>query len=128
MLMRPRVEQIGGDREIETAFYGGLFGWQGVDFPIGDQGVTTMLQLDGEDVAALDEQSANADRPARLSYVTVADADAAGARVRELGGSLLSDPFDVFDAGPIDAPVGRFVVAEDPQGAAFVLFEGDVDD
>jgi predicted enzyme related to lactoylglutathione lyase len=98
------------------AFYGGLFGWEGVDFPVGDQGVYTMLQLDGMDVAALYEQGADGGPPAWLAYVTVADADAAGARVRELGGNLLSDPFDVFDAG-------RMVVARDPQGAVFALWQ-----
>lgn len=98
------------------AFYGGLFGWEGVDFPIGDEGVYTMLRLGDEDVAALYEQGADAGPPAWLSYVTVSDVDAAGARVRELGGTLLSDPFDVFDTG-------RMAVARDPQGAAFALWQ-----
>jgi uncharacterized protein len=97
-------------------FYEGLLGWESVDFPIGDQGVYTMLRLDGRDVAALYEQSAGSGPPRWLSYVTVADVDAAGARVRELGGSLLSDPFDVLDAG-------RMVVARDPQGAVFALWQ-----
>jgi hypothetical protein len=67
-------------------------------------------------VAALDERSAGTGPPSWLSYVTVADVDAAGTRVRELGGSQLSDPFDVLDAG-------RMVVARDPQGAVFALWQ-----
>ena len=30
-------------------------------------------------------------------------------------------------AGPMGTPVGRVAAVSDPQGAAFALFEGDVD-
>jgi predicted enzyme related to lactoylglutathione lyase len=54
-----------------------------------------------------------------LVYFTVADADAAAARIGDVGGTVL--------AGPMPIPAGRIVVARDPQGAVFALFEGDVD-
>jgi uncharacterized protein len=44
-------------------------------------------------------------------YFAVADADATAAKVIELGGSLLVEPFD--------SPVGRIATARDPQGAVF---------
>ena len=44
-------------------------------------------------------------------YFAVDDADAAAAKVSELGGSIPVEPFD--------SPVGRIAVARDPQGAMF---------
>jgi predicted enzyme related to lactoylglutathione lyase len=44
-------------------------------------------------------------------YFAVADADATAAKVAELGGSILVEPFD--------SPVGRIATARDPQGAVF---------
>ena len=50
-----------------------------------------------------------------IGYIGVDDVDAMAARVAEAGG--------VVHRGPDDIPgVGRFAVAADPQGAAFVLF------
>jgi predicted enzyme related to lactoylglutathione lyase len=41
-------------------------------------------------------------------------------QIRDLGGRVT--------VGPVPIPAGRFVVATDPQGAGFALFEGEVDD
>ena len=41
------------------------------------------------------------------------------AAIREAGGSVI--------AGPMSTAVGRVAAVGDPQGAAFALFEGDVD-
>ena len=54
-----------------------------------------------------------------LIYFTAAALDDAIAKVREGGGSVI--------AGPMTTPVGRVVAVRDPQGAAFALFEGEVD-
>jgi predicted enzyme related to lactoylglutathione lyase len=49
-------------------------------------------------------------------HFQVTDADAAAARARELGGTVLH--------GPADVPgLGRLVVLQDPQGAAFSQLE-----
>jgi len=48
-------------------------------------------------------------------YFAVADADATAAKVTELGGSMLAEPFDT--------PAGRMAVARDPQGAAFSIIQ-----
>jgi predicted enzyme related to lactoylglutathione lyase len=40
-------------------------------------------------------------------------------RVRELGGSVLHGPLEIFD--------GKIALVLDPQGALFALFEGEVD-
>jgi uncharacterized protein len=54
-----------------------------------------------------------------LVYFTVASLDEAVAAVREAGGSII--------AGPMVTPVGRVAAVGDPQGAAFALYEGQVD-
>ena len=48
-------------------------------------------------------------------YFAVADADASAAKVTELGGSILVEPFDT--------PVGRIAVVRDPQGATFSIIQ-----
>ena len=57
--------------------------------------------------------------PHWLAYFTTADLDAAASRIPELGGKIL--------VAPVAIPSGRFLVASDPQGAVFALFEGEVD-
>jgi len=57
--------------------------------------------------------------PHWLVYFTVADLDAAAGTIAAEGGEVVVQATAV--------PAGRFLVARDPQGAYFALFEGDVD-
>jgi uncharacterized protein len=54
-----------------------------------------------------------------LVYFTVASLDDAITKIRDGGGTVI--------AGPLETPVGRVAAVRDPQGAAFALFEGEVD-
>ena len=54
-----------------------------------------------------------------LVYFTAENVDDTIKKIRETGGSVI--------AGPMDTPVGRVAAVRDPQGAAFALFEGEVD-
>ena len=110
------VELSTTDAEAAKAFYTGLFGWEVDDNPIPGGGTYTMLRVDGAAVAALYRQMEEGAPPNWLSYVTVESADAAAVRARELGGTLISEPFDVMD-------VGRMAVVQDPQGAVFAVWE-----
>jgi predicted enzyme related to lactoylglutathione lyase len=94
-------------------FYSGLFGWSYDDVPMGDGQVYSLAVVDGRNVAAL---YGSEQRPNWTCYVTVAAADDAAARAAELGGKVVSEPFDVFDAG-------RMAVLEDPQGAVVYVWE-----
>jgi uncharacterized protein len=59
--------------------------------------------------------------PHWMPYFTVSSSDEAVAATGEGGGAVLF--------GPVDLPTGaRIAVAADPQGAAFGIFEGEVDD
>ena len=108
------------DQEGAKAFYQGLFGWDCEDRPVGDGVYYSMMLIGGRAVAAVSSQpEAMREQgvpPAWNSYVTVEDADAAAARAREIGGNVISEPFDVLEAG-------RMAVLQDPQGAVFMAWQ-----
>jgi len=106
------------DPEAAAAFYGGLFGWEFEDvMPPGSPGRYYVGRIDGGDVAAVGSQPEGAPPMAVWNtYVWVTDADETAAKVRDAGGSVLMEPFDVGDAG-------RMAVFADPAGAAFCAWQ-----
>ena len=108
------------DQDAAKQFYGQLFGWQAVDFPIDENTTYSMMQIDGKDVAAISpqpQQQRDAGVPPLWnSYVTVESADAAADRAQKLGATVHAPAFDVMD-------VGRMAVVQDPQGAFFMVWE-----
>src|SRR4051812_41155705 len=108
------------DQDGAKAFYTGLFGWEADDQPVGDGVHYSMMNLAGAAVAAISpqpQQQRDAGAPpAWNSYITVESADAALARIQELSGTVHAPAFDVLD-------VGRMGVAQDPQGAFFLVWE-----
>jgi predicted enzyme related to lactoylglutathione lyase len=107
------TELVTSDADAAKAFYTDLFGWSYDDRPVGDDTVYSMAQLGGKSVAALYRAD---ERPHWNCYVTVESADATAARVNDLGGSVIIDPFDVMTAG-------RSAAISDPSGAVFYLWE-----
>ena len=108
------------DPEGAKGFYGELFAWRADDLEIPGGGVYTMCRLRDKRVAALSAQQ-DVEReqgipPHWNNYVTVASADEAAARAKELGGQVLADAFDVMDAG-------RMAVLADPTGAVLCVWE-----
>jgi predicted enzyme related to lactoylglutathione lyase len=108
------------DQDAAKAFYGGLFGWEADDIPVGDEMVYSMQKLDGKDVAAISPQpqmmrDAGAP-PTWNSYVSVEDADAVTEKARELGATVQAPAFDVMESG-------RMAVIQDPQGAFFMPWQ-----
>jgi uncharacterized protein len=107
------------DADAAKAFYVRVFGWEAVDDEAGDAGVYTTFRLGGDDIVALyemgEEERASL-RPHWSSYVSVEDVDALAPRVRELGGEVLAEPFDVMDAG-------RMIALRDPTGATLHLWQ-----
>jgi predicted enzyme related to lactoylglutathione lyase len=114
------VELATSDSAAAKNFYTQLFGWQFVDHPMGPDGVYTMLQLEGKDVAALYElmpdMKAQGIPPHWLSYVSVTSADETAEKAKAAGATLMKEPFDVYD-------VGRMAVVQDPTGAVFALWQ-----
>jgi predicted enzyme related to lactoylglutathione lyase len=106
------------DPQAAVAFYSGLFGWDFRDvMPPGSAGEYYIAQLHGGDVAAVGSQPQGAPPTAVWNtYIAVESADAAAAKVRDAGGRVLSEPFDVMEAG-------RMAVCADREGAAFGLWQ-----
>ena len=105
------------DPEAARAFYGKLFGWDGLQFEA-MEGYTVWTMDDAPpeqgkggmiDMAATDMPEGI---PAHWDVTfSVEDADRTAAKCRELGGSIA--------AGPIDIPMGRMYTLQDPGGATF---------
>ncbi|MDX1530109.1 MAG: VOC family protein [Rhodothermales bacterium] len=114
------VELLTTDAEAAKAFYGDLFGWSNTDTPAGPDTTYTTFQHDGRDVGGLyemnAEQRAEGTPPHWLLYACVDDAGAAAERVRQHGGAVLAEPFDVMEAG-------RIAIVQEPAGATFALWE-----
>jgi uncharacterized protein len=106
------------DPEAAAQFYSGLFGWEIENvMPADSPGVYLMARLRGRDVAAIGSIPEGAPPIATWNtYVWVDSADETAARVRDAGGSVLMDPFDVMDAG-------RMGVFADPEGAVFCVWQ-----
>jgi uncharacterized protein len=106
------------DPEAAVAFYGGLFGWEFEDrTPAETPGKYFVAQIRGRDVAAVGSQQDGAPpTPVWNTYIWVDSADDAAAKVKDAGGSLLMEPFDVSDAG-------RMAVCSDPSGAVFCVWQ-----
>jgi predicted enzyme related to lactoylglutathione lyase len=104
------------DPEAARDFYTALLGW------------TFEMGVGGSDYSSIklgDRLNAGMQKETRmpahwLAFFTVEDADEAAATVSNGGGQVMVAP------SPI--PAGRFAVFADPAGAAFAVFEGEVDD
>ena len=106
------------DPAAAVEFYGGLFGWEFENvMPPDAPGAYFTARLDGRDVAAVGSQPAGSP-PAAMwnTYVWVTSADETAKKVWAAGGSVITEPFDVMDAG-------RMAVFADPAGAVFCAWE-----
>jgi uncharacterized protein len=114
------VELTTTDQPAAKEFYGGLFGWEADDRPVGEGVVYSMMSLEGKSVAAIAPQPSRqreAGAPSMWnSYLSVQSADEAAERVKGLGGTVHAPAFDVMD-------VGRMAVLQDPHGAWFMAWE-----
>jgi uncharacterized protein len=114
------VELATTDQPAAQAFYSKIFGWSPRDMPIGPNQDYTIFDLQGRPAAASytlrPDQRSHGVPPHWDLYVAVQSGDATAARAKQLGGSVLAEPFDVFDAG-------RMAVLQDPTGAVFCVWQ-----
>ena len=108
------------DPAAAKKFYTSLFGWEYKDQDMGPQGVYTIFTLNGADVSAcytMDAGQASTGMPPYWgTYITVENADAAAAKAKTIGGTVMMEPFDVMEHG-------RMSVITDPQGATFCVWQ-----
>jgi predicted enzyme related to lactoylglutathione lyase len=108
-----------GTPDIEAAieFYGGLFGWDVPESENAEQtGGYRQAMLRGKPVAGMMPLMQEGQPPAWSSYISVEDADATMAKVKEAGGSVMVEPMDVMD-------LGRMAVFADPTGAVLGVWQ-----
>jgi hypothetical protein len=104
------------DVDAAARFYSELFGWQADKAPQPEAGGYTMFSRDGKYVAAASPPMQEGTPPHWTVYLAADDVDGIAARIRDAGGNVLRDPFDVFDAG-------RMTDAADPTGAVFGVWQ-----
>lgn len=105
------------DPEAAWSFYSRLFGWVETGSMEIAPGLNYRMFGRTKDVSigGIAQKDPSAPASAWLFYATVANADEAGARAKELGAHLMMGPMDVPGGG-------RMVGGVDPQGAGFALY------
>jgi hypothetical protein len=106
------------DPQAAVNFYRGVFGWQFEDRMAADApGRYFVARLGGRDVAAVSSQpEVGPPVPVWNTYIWVENADETAALVRDAGGRVVTEPFDVVD-------VGRTAACADPSDAVFFLWQ-----
>lgn len=99
------------DPEVQRAFYGELFNW-----PIGSGSIMNIPSGLGGPEPGPAGHMRRSERSGFALYVQVRDLTESLARVPQLGGTVVSQPFDV-PGGPTIAAI------EDPEGNALVLVQ-----
>jgi predicted enzyme related to lactoylglutathione lyase len=106
------------DIDKAIAFYSGLFGWT-VDKGSPEAGGYANCFVDGSSVAGIGPKMAEGQPTAWMTYLAAEDVDKVAGRIAEAGGRVQMEPFEVMD-------LGRMVVALDPAGAVFGVWQGRV--
>jgi predicted enzyme related to lactoylglutathione lyase len=106
------------DLDASSAFYSDLFGWTVAPFE-GSPEPYLSIKNAGANNGGIRPLSPPGTPPHWLVYFGVEDVEAAIARVGELGGTNI--------AGPIDIQIAKIAIAQDPQGAFFALYAGQLE-
>lgn len=107
------------DTAAAMPFYAAVFGWEGRTMEGPMQYTEWYLEGSPKDAVPVGgmlpmPEMVPAEVPAHwLTYFAVEDCDATAAKLTELGGTLIN--------GPMDIPIGRFAVVQDPAGAVMCV-------
>ena len=106
------------DPDAAVEFYSGLFGWECENvLPEDSPAKYFTARIRGKDVAAVGSVPESMPPMAMWNtYVWVESADEAAGRVKDAGGNVVVEPFDVMDSG-------RMAVFADPEGAVICVWE-----
>jgi predicted enzyme related to lactoylglutathione lyase len=109
------IDYGAADMDGAKAFYADLFGWSWTG---GDEeyGGYANAAKDGSQVAGIGPLMGEGDPPAWTTYFATDDATATAGRIRDAGGVVVVEPMAV-------GPLGTMVVALDPQGNGFGLWQ-----
>ncbi len=106
------------DPEAAVAFYSGLFDWSVENvMPAGSDAKYFIARIRGGDVAGIGPIPPGTSAAATWNtYIWVESADETATRVKDAGGSVLTEPGDVMEAG-------RAAVFSDLEGAVFCVWQ-----
>lgn len=108
------TELMSPDIPKAAEFYKAVFGWDSETHDSPEMSYTE-FSLDGQSIAGAMNPPMPGMPPAWGVYFAVDDADATTERTKELGGSVMREPFDIA--------AGRLAVLADPQGAVFMVLK-----
>jgi predicted enzyme related to lactoylglutathione lyase len=103
------------DIEASADFYTRVFGWQ-AEFKGARLAGHTLMRLDGDAVAGIAPRIDEDEPPEWGVHFWVTDIAAATLRVRELGGTILVEPTELYE-------LGQIAHVADPQGGWFTLWQ-----
>jgi len=105
------------DFDASESFYRDLLGWEIPEQPNSAQlGGYRRAKRGGRDVAGASPVMQDGQPCEWNTYVSVEDADATVAKVRDAGGAVIVEPLDVMG-------MGKMAIFADPAGAAFGIWE-----
>jgi predicted enzyme related to lactoylglutathione lyase len=105
------------DLEASVEFYGGLFGWDVPEPENAEQtGGYRQAMKGGRPAGGMMPLMQEGQPPAWTTYVSVEDAEATAAAVKEAGGTVMVEPMAVMD-------LGSMAVFADPAGAVFGIWQ-----
>ena len=103
------------DPKAGLAFYGELFGWEGLD--MGEEaGHYTIASKGGKQVAAISPAQDDPGPPRWTTYVNVDDIDAVAQKAKSAGATVIVEPMDVMTAG-------RMAIFQDTTGAVVAAWQ-----
>ena len=109
------------DPEKAEKFYADLFGWRTEVVEEGDQPYWGVYNGDTMNAGMMNLPEGGPEMPSHwLVYIGTDDIDAAAERIGSSGGTVVLPKMPV--------PGGHILVASDPQGAMFALWDGQFDD
>jgi predicted enzyme related to lactoylglutathione lyase len=104
------------DVDGSISFYGQLFGWNTDPFESSPQRYE-LIKVGDRSNGGIRELGDQPAPPHWLVYFGVDDIDGALAKIDELGGTKL--------VGPMDIGMAKIAIVQDPQGAAFAVYDGE---
>ena len=111
------VDHASPDLDASIGFYGALFGWDVPETETAEQtGGYRQAMKNGKPVAGMMPHMQEGQPTVWSSYVSVADAEATTAAVKEAGGTVIAEPMEVLD-------LGKMAVFTDPSGAVFGIWQ-----
>ena len=109
------IDYGAADLDATKAFYATLLGWEYTGGEAEFGGYLNATK-NGQQTAGLAPQQDPNDPPRWTTYFATSDAAATAGRIRDAGGTVLVEPMEV-------GPMGTMVIALDPQGNPFGLWQ-----